>query len=95
MIQSSWSCVLKKCTYFPSFKMKGSPSMHHDNWTCPKCNCDEFQTDAFAATGTGIARLFDFQNKQYTTVTCDNCSYTEIYRTSPGALMTFLDLFTD
>ena len=36
--------------------------MQHDKWQCPKCNNDEFETDQFAATGGGFAKIFDVQN---------------------------------
>ena len=32
------------------------------------------------ATGGNFAKLFDVQNKKFTTVSCTACGYTELYR---------------
>ncbi len=37
--------------------------MQHDNWQCPKCQNKEFETDHFAATGGGITKFLNIQNK--------------------------------
>ncbi|MCF7824059.1 MAG: zinc ribbon domain-containing protein [Candidatus Marinimicrobia bacterium] len=69
--------------------------MQHENWQCPKCKNDEFETDQFAATGGGLTKIFDIQNKKFTTVTCTRCKYTEIYKSDPGStLENVLDFFT-
>ncbi len=68
--------------------------MHHDNWQCPKCNHREFETDQFRATGGNFARVFDVQNKRFTTVSCTRCTFTEIYRTKSSGLMNVLDFVT-
>ena len=69
--------------------------MQHNNWECPKCKNREFETDQFAATGGGLTKIFDIQNKKFTTVTCMNCRYTEIYKGGKsGTLENILDLFT-
>ena len=68
--------------------------MKHDNWRCSKCNHNEFETDQFRATGGNFARIFDVQNKRFTTVTCEKCTFTEIYRTNSSGLMNVLDFFT-
>ena len=44
--------------------------MRHEKWSCPKCDNDEFETDIFQATGGTFAKLFDVQNKEFTTVSC-------------------------
>lgn len=68
--------------------------MQHPNWQCPKCTHREFETDQFRATGGMWAKVFDVQNKRFTTVTCAQCSYTEIYRTTSSGLGNVLDFFT-
>lgn len=69
--------------------------MQHANWQCPKCDCLEFETDQFAATGGGFAKMFDVQNKKFTTVTCTQCSFTELYRTSTSTLGNVFDFLTN
>ena len=39
--------------------------MEHENWRCPKCQCGEFETDQFAATGGGLTKFFNIQNKKF------------------------------
>ena len=41
-----------------------------------------------------FSKIFDVQNKRFTTVTCDRCTYTEIYRTKSSGLGNVLDFFT-
>ena len=63
-------------------------------WECPKCHGRAFTTDQFAGTGTRWAKIFDVQNKKFTTVTCDRCRFTELYRAETSALGNIFDLFT-
>lgn len=67
--------------------------MQHHKWKCPKCQHKEFETGQFAATGGGVSKFFNIQNKKFTTLTCTNCSYTEIYRTDTSTLSNVLDFF--
>lgn len=68
--------------------------MQHSNWQCPKCQNNEYEIGQFAATGGGLSKIFDVQNKKFTTVTCENCKYTEIYKAETSGLGNILDLFT-
>ena len=68
--------------------------MQHSNWQCLKCQHTEYETGQFAATGGGLSKIFDVQNKKFTTVTCTNCKYTEIYKAETSGLGNILDLFT-
>ncbi len=66
----------------------------HQKWLCPKCDNIEFETDIFQATGGTFAKIFDVQNKKFTTVTCTRCQYTEIYKASTSNLSNVFDFFT-
>ena len=68
--------------------------MHHENWQCQKCSNLEFETGQFRATGGNFARIFDVQNKRFTTVICTRCKYTEIYQADSSKLMNVFDFFT-
>ena len=68
--------------------------MRHIKWQCPKCSNTEFETDTFQATGGMFAKLFDIQNKKFTTVSCTRCRYTEIYRAGTSNLSNIFDFFT-
>ena len=65
----------------------------HANWQCPKCNNRSFEKDQFAATGGGLTKFFNIQNKKFTTVICSQCRYTEIYQTDSSTLGNVLDFF--
>jgi len=68
--------------------------MRHKNWACPKCGSCDFDVDQFRATGGVLAKIFDVQNKRFLTVTCENCTYTEVYRTTTSGLGNVFDFFT-
>jgi len=69
--------------------------MKHSAWQCPKCKNTEYETDQFAATGGGLTKIFDIQNKKFNTVTCTRCQFTEIYKAGKsGTIEDILDFFT-
>ncbi|MDA7980926.1 MAG: zinc ribbon domain-containing protein [Pirellulales bacterium] len=65
--------------------------MQHNNWKCLKCGNADFETSQFSATGGGLSKFFNVQNKKFTTMTCTRCMYTEIYKTSTSTLGNVLD----
>ena len=69
--------------------------MRHENWTCPKCGFDEFESDQFRAAGGMLAKIFDVQNKRFSTVSCSQCHFTEIYKTDTSTLGNVFDFFTN
>ncbi len=69
--------------------------MEHPGYTCPKCGNKYYETDVFRATGGAFAKIFDVQNKKFTTVTCTRCKYTEIYRADTSSLGNIFDFFTN
>jgi len=69
--------------------------MQHNQWLCPKCGNREFETDQFADAGGFFSKVFDVQNKKFTTVTCTQCKYTEIYKTDTSTLGNIFDFFTN
>ncbi len=68
--------------------------MEHANYSCPKCGNKEYETDEFRATGGFLSKVFDVQNKKFTTVSCTKCTYTEIYRADSSMLGNIFDFFT-
>ncbi|MFA8436041.1 MAG: zinc ribbon domain-containing protein [Marinifilaceae bacterium] len=60
---------------------------------CPKCGHRHYEVDEFRATGSYLAKLFDVQNKKFTTVSCSRCSYTEIYKVPSSQLGSVFDFF--
>ena len=68
--------------------------MNQLHYTCPKCGHNQPDIDQFRATGGFLSKIFDVQNKKFTTVTCRNCTYTEMYRASSSQLGDIFDLFS-
>ena len=60
---------------------------------CVKCGHTQFVTDEFRATGGNFAKFFDVQNKKFTTVSCGECGYTELYRGDTNTLGNVFDFF--
>ena len=60
-------------------------------YVCPKCGNQHFEADRFQATGGAFAKLFDVQNKRFSTVTCTQCGFTELYRQVGDKGMDILD----
>ncbi len=69
-------------------------TMTHDDWICPKCENEHFETAELRASGGGISSMFDIENQQFTTVTCTRCHYTELYRTDANSIQQVLDFLT-
>jgi Predicted nucleic-acid-binding protein containing a Zn-ribbon domain len=67
--------------------------MNVKNWECPKCYHQDYDTDQLAATGGGMSRFFNIQNKKYTTITCKMCRFTELYKAETTTLSNVLDFF--
>ncbi len=51
-----------------------------NSYICPKCNNTSYEDGQFQATGGTFSKLFDIQTEKFTTVSCTNCGYTEIYK---------------
>lgn len=64
------------------------------NYTCPKCGNRTYTIDEFRATGGFLAKVFDVQNKKFSTVSCEQCTYTEIYKSDSSTLGNVFDFFT-
>lgn len=62
-------------------------------YKCVKCQHTEYETDEFRATGGNFAKIFDVQNKKFTTVSCKQCGYTEIYKGTTSTLGNVFDFF--
>ena len=69
--------------------------MQRLNYLCPKCGNTNYEVDEFRATGGFLAKVFDVQNKKFSTVTCSRCKYTEMYKAKTSMLGNIFDFFTD
>lgn len=66
--------------------------MEDKNWACSKCGCTSFDTAQIRASGGALAAVFDVSNKKFTTVTCKQCSFTELYRAPISGLQKIFEI---
>jgi len=64
-------------------------------YTCPKCSNTGYNIGEIRAAGGFWTKIFDIQNRKFTTVTCNRCKYTEIYDAPSSRLGNVFDFFTD
>lgn len=69
--------------------------MHNSSYKCPKCGGTSYETGEMRATGGFLSKVFDVQNRKFTTVTCTHCRYTELFQTESSMLGNIFDLFTN
>ena len=65
------------------------------NYRCPKCSNTTYEVDQIQATGGTFSKLFNIQNKKFSSVTCKKCTYTEFYKASTSRLTNIFDFFTN
>lgn len=68
--------------------------MQAKNWRCPKCNHDQFETDEIRVAGSGLASVFDIENRKYLAIVCERCSFTEFYRATSNTAQKVIDFLT-
>lgn len=61
------------------------------SFVCIKCNGTEYSRKEMRAEGGLLSAAFDVATNRFTAVSCENCGYTELYRTNAGAGSKVLD----
>lgn len=61
--------------------------MQNVKYNCPKCNHTQFETDTISATGGGLSRFLDIQNRRFISISCSSCGYTEFYKKQKGSTL--------
>ena len=70
--------------------------MKHENWSCQKCSHKEYEVGEMRVAGSFWTKIFNIQNKKYSSVTCLKCSYTEFYKGHPSSRFgNVFDFFTN
>lgn len=64
-------------------------------YKCPKCSNRTCDVDQMQATGGTFSKLFNIQNKSFTSVTCKKCTYTEFFKTQTSKITNVFDFFTN
>lgn len=62
-------------------------------YTCPKCGHGQYDVGEIYAVGSMITKIFNIQNRKFTTVTCKRCTYTEFYKTEMKKISNVFDFF--
>ncbi len=65
------------------------------NYICPKCKNNQYDVGEIRTTGGILSKIFDVQNKKFTSVTCSRCKYTEFYKADSSTLGNIFDFFTN
>ena len=68
--------------------------MNQSEYRCVKCNHNQYEAGEFRATGGTLSKLFDVQNKKFTTISCQQCFYTEVYKADSSTIGNVIDFFT-
>ena len=69
--------------------------METSKYVCPKCANKNYETGEIRTTGSFFTKLFNIQNKKFTTLTCTRCRYTELFAADSNQLGNVLDFFTN
>lgn len=64
-------------------------------YRCPKCSNNTYETGELRAAGGFWTKIFDVQSARFTTVTCAQCRYTEIFKADSSMLGNIFDFFTN
>jgi len=70
--------------------------MNLNNWICSKCVCKEYETSKMKFAGSIWIKIFNVQNKKYTSVSCSRCSFAEFYKNQASSTIeNVFDFFTN
>ena len=60
-------------------------------YVCSKCGCTGYETGQLIAASNQSESIFDIESGQFTTVSCIECGYTELYKGNSKSAATFFD----
>ncbi len=63
-------------------------------YECPKCGNLRCKRGEVRTTGSFLTKLFNIQNRRFTSYTCTTCGYTELFEASNSTAGDILDFFT-
>lgn len=61
-------------------------------FTCPKCGSGDYDVSQMSTAGGIWSRIFNFQYRRFSAVTCKRCTYTELYKAVGSKLANVLDI---
>lgn len=62
-------------------------------YTCPKCGRRTCEIGEIRTASSFVTRIFNIQNRRFTSVTCTNCKFTELYNVPSKKIGDILDFF--
>ena len=65
------------------------------NFKCVKCGHRQCEINEFRATGGFWTKIFNVQSKRFTTVSCAQCKYTELYQAPSSKLGNVFDFLAN
>ena len=68
-------------------------NLHNYRYNCPKCGNKQYSLGELRAPGSFATKLFNIQNLRFTTITCDRCFYTEMFKTKSSQFGNVVDFF--
>jgi len=60
---------------------------------CPKCGGKNFEMGEVFMAGSLVTKIFNIQNRKFTSFTCAQCKYTELYQVPMRKALNVLDFF--
>jgi predicted nucleic-acid-binding Zn-ribbon protein/peroxiredoxin len=70
----------------------GNHRMLKAGFSCSKCGFAEYEVMTVSTASGFLSRIFNFQHRKFTAVTCTRCTYTDLYKTDASALANVFDL---
>jgi hypothetical protein len=64
-------------------------------YECMKCGNREYEMGELRTSGGFWSKIFDVQNRKFTSVSCTECGYTEIYKGDSSMLGNVFDFLTN
>jgi len=64
-------------------------------YSCPKCGCKTYSAREIRTKGNLLSTILNFDNRRFTSVTCSECKYTELYNIPYKKLREVLDVMTN
>ncbi|MBK9292439.1 MAG: zinc ribbon domain-containing protein [Bacteroidetes bacterium] len=60
-------------------------------FTCPKCGHNQHELGEIYAAGSMLTKIFNIQNRKFTSISCKRCTYTELYKTEMKKISNVFD----
>jgi uncharacterized protein len=59
-------------------------------YECLRCKHREYTLGSIRVAGGGFMAILDIENRSFTTVSCERCGFTELYKTDEAGFLKML-----